>query len=157
MGMDIHGIDPKNEIGRYFRNNVWWWHPLWDFCCDIDPSLVDKVPHAHSNDGDGLKDYEECIELSKKIDISISNGYAEFYIEQRNIELKNKPDVECEICEGTGQRPDGLFGVDWKIEGCNGCNGKGYKKDFLTNYHLDLDNLKEFSEFLKSCGGFQIY
>jgi hypothetical protein len=28
MGFDIVGLAPKNDTGRYFRNNVWWWRPL---------------------------------------------------------------------------------------------------------------------------------
>ena len=155
--MDVYGLNPQNETGNYFRNNVWHWHPLWDFCCDIDPSLVNKVPLAHSNDGDGLKDCEECLNLANKIDNSINNGYAEFYIQQREIEIKNKPDLVCHICDGTGQRPDGLYGIEWKQDGCNACNGSGYVKDPSSHYHLNLENIKEFSSFLKNCGGFQIF
>lgn len=29
MGFDLYGKNPQNETGRYFRNNVWWWRPLW--------------------------------------------------------------------------------------------------------------------------------
>ena len=21
--------------GYYFRNNVWWWRPLWEYICDV--------------------------------------------------------------------------------------------------------------------------
>ena len=24
----------NNNPGNYFRNNVWWWRPLWSFTCD---------------------------------------------------------------------------------------------------------------------------
>ena len=36
MGMDVFGLAPKEEKGEYFRNNVWWWRPLWDFVAQID-------------------------------------------------------------------------------------------------------------------------
>ena len=36
MGMDVYGIAPTSERGEYFRNNVWWWRPLWDYCCEVD-------------------------------------------------------------------------------------------------------------------------
>lgn len=39
MGMDVYGEAPKNPKGEYFRNNCWYWRPLWDFiweeCSDI--------------------------------------------------------------------------------------------------------------------------
>ena len=34
MGMDVSGIKPVSETGVYFRNNCWWWRPLWDYVCD---------------------------------------------------------------------------------------------------------------------------
>ena len=36
MGMDVFGLEPRKEKGEYFRNNVWWWRPLWDFVAHID-------------------------------------------------------------------------------------------------------------------------
>ena len=36
MGMDVYGIAPEKEWGEYFRSNVWWWRPLWDYTAEID-------------------------------------------------------------------------------------------------------------------------
>ena len=150
MGMDVMGVEPKNKIGEYFRNNVWHWHPLWDFCCDVDSELCDKVPNGHSNDGDGL-DCENSVELADKLQNSIDNGYAEFYVSQRNLEIDRLPLETCEYCNGTGIR--NFEGKDMQ---CNGCEGKGAKKDISSWYKLDIENIKNFIEFLKNCGGFQI-
>ena len=54
MGMDVYGREPENEKGEYFRNNVWWWHPLWMYVEETFPEIAKLVPNAHSNDGDGL-------------------------------------------------------------------------------------------------------
>lgn len=52
MGFDIYGIEPKNEAGEYFRNNIWWWPRLWDFCCLIAPKLTGEDQKCGSfNDG----------------------------------------------------------------------------------------------------------
>ena len=70
MGMDVYGLNPqlkseKPEIdfsnateeqrteyfeamdtfeqqnpGFYFRNNVWWWRPLWDYVCTVCDSVM---------------------------------------------------------------------------------------------------------------------
>jgi len=38
--------------GIYFRNNVWWWRPLWDFTCYYVGCLTDKDhQEGHSNGG----------------------------------------------------------------------------------------------------------
>jgi hypothetical protein len=34
MGMDVYG-----ESGNYFRNNVWWWRPLANYCQAIAPHI----------------------------------------------------------------------------------------------------------------------
>lgn len=151
MGMDIYGISPSDKVGEYFRNNVWYWHPLWDYCCDVDSELCDKVPNGHSNDGDGLDNCEECYKLADKLQHSIDTSYAEFYISQRNLEIENTPSETCDLCQGSGVR---IFN-DESIT-CNGCEGKGERKNISTWYKLDIENIKNFIEFLKNCGGFKI-
>jgi hypothetical protein len=41
-----------------------------------------------------------------------------------------KPETAaCDLCSGTGQRPDGLNGVRWTQQGCNGCSGTGMMRN----------------------------
>jgi len=54
MGMDVMGMNATSEKGEYFRNNVWWWRPLWDYCLNEHGDIAGQVEHGHSNDGDGL-------------------------------------------------------------------------------------------------------
>ena len=66
--------------GVYFRNNVWWWRPLWDFCRYIAPELINDDLHidGHNNGGSGLND-EEAKELGVLLIKSFENGkYEEF-------------------------------------------------------------------------------
>ena len=61
--------------GTYFRNNVWWWRPLWDYCHYVAPELIDNElwKEGHHNGGEGLDDKgakELCILLIK----SFENG-----------------------------------------------------------------------------------
>lgn len=157
MGMDVYGKEAISEKGTYFRANVWYWHPLWEFCCTLRPSLEDEVPYGHSNDGDGL-DGENAIQLSELLTDSLSSGFALRYITERQEILDKLPLEECQFCEGTGIRTDEV-GVSLEMpekKTCNGCQGKGQKKSFETNYHIDAETIKEFAEFLKDCGGFEI-
>ena len=56
MGMDVFGLEPRNQTGAYFRASVWYWHPLATFCQRLEPELTSKCIHWHSYDGDGLGD-----------------------------------------------------------------------------------------------------
>ena len=57
----------QENKGVYFRNNWWYWRPMWDFvnekCNDlIDEELYDK---GHGNDGNVSQ--ELAIDISKRI------------------------------------------------------------------------------------------
>lgn len=53
MGMDVIGERPKSAKGKYFRNNWWFWRPLWFLTCKVcDGILVDEEKEAgHWNNG----------------------------------------------------------------------------------------------------------
>jgi hypothetical protein len=160
MGMDVFGNNPKNEVGEYFRRNVWGWHPLWEYCQDAHPDIANKVENGHSNDGDGLAS-ADSIKLAKALKKDIRSGSAEKYIQGRNELLNSLPLEDCKYCNTTGKRtwkagegPNDTSQV--QIKTCNGCNGEGKVKNWSTNYYLDLDDIKDFAEFLENCGGFRI-
>lgn len=171
MGMDVYGIAPTSEKGEYFRNNVWYWRPLWDYVTEIAPDLTEGV-NGHYNDGDGIRDAEGARTLGQTLLISLSNGTAREYIAERNKAMSELPMEECRLCDSTGIRSDevgvehgmvdkildedkaSIFGrtIGW----CNGCDGAGQKLPFETHYPLDEDNIREFATFLIDSGGFEI-
>lgn len=153
MGMDVYGRKPKNKEGEYFRANVWYWHPLWQYCEDLHPTLANsvKVPYAHSNDGSGLKSIDAA-NLGKFIFKDIETGIAQSYIQKRNEDLEALPLLDCIYCDKTGTR---IWDDGPKV--CNGCNGTGKTKSFETHYYLELEVLKEFANFLVNSGGFNIW
>ena len=44
--------------GIYFRNNCWWWRPLWNYCYLIADDIISEeiFNSGHSNSGSGLDD-----------------------------------------------------------------------------------------------------
>ena len=38
--MDVCGIKPSREEGRYFRNTVWYWSPLWEYVYKVCPDIL---------------------------------------------------------------------------------------------------------------------
>lgn len=171
MGMDVYGIAPSNEKGNYFRNNVWWWRPLWDYCQDVAPSYTQGI-NGHNNDGDGIKDSALAREFGHHLMLTLSNGTASEYIAERNRTISEMPMEECSICNSTGIRADEIgkeHGQDTKalsddlasVYGrthgwCNGCDGAGEKLPWATNYPLTEENIKEFADFCIESGGFEI-
>jgi len=170
MGMDVYGNNPSSERGEYFRNNVWWWRPLWDFCAEVAPELTQGVS-GHYNDGDGL-DEEGAKALANVLTISLSNGVVDTYQTKRNEYLASLPKEECNLCDSTGIRTDEVgveHGMDVQVLSdveasvlgrtigyCNGCSGLGWKESFETHYPFEKANVQEFAEFLADSGGFKI-
>jgi hypothetical protein len=171
MGMDVYGKNPKSENGTYFRRNVWGWHPLWEYVENVHPEIAELVEHAHTNDGDGLGS-RDSKKLAKLLVEDYNSGKVAEYVDERNKYLAELPFEECSLCAGTGIRTDAV-GLEHKqdtkvlepdiaiIVGrttgwCNGCNGIGKKENFATSYYLEVDDIKEFAEFLVDCGGFEI-
>jgi hypothetical protein len=171
MGMDVYGKNPTNEIGQYFRRNVWGWRPLWQYVEDTHPEIAELVKYPQSNDGDGLN-ATNSKKLAKALREDLALGRAVEYVEQRNKYLAGLERPTCDLCEGTGIRSDKV-GVDngmperelspemailtGRTHGyCNACGGEGKTDSWETNYYLDLDDISEFADFLANCGGFEI-
>lgn len=164
MGMDVYGIKPKTSKGEYFRNNVWWWHPLWTYCCYTCPELTNKVESGHDNSGDGL-DAVDSRRLGFIIQESIASGAAQEYVDEYNKDTATLPDEPCfcvkeslmEIFTISGDIPFPKSSGNKKPNPeCHTCSGSGMQRNWNANYHIDVENIQNFAEFLIDCGGFQI-
>lgn len=173
MGMDVYGDNPTTERGAYFRNNVWYWSPLWVWLCEEFPDLVGDDPErGHFNDGYGL-DGKASVALADAIDEALADGRA-LKREQEMDEAKSQVEMEpCRWCNATGIRTDKqgihdgmhdkeldetVAAVVGRTHGwCNACCGYGKVEPFLLNYHFTEENVREFSEFLRNSGGFEIH
>ena len=63
--------------GTYFRNNCWWWRPLWNYCYHVADDLISAELHesGHSNSGAGLNG-EDAKLLGEKLLKEVYNGGA---------------------------------------------------------------------------------
>jgi len=155
MGMDVYGIKPANETGKYFRNNVWWWRPLWDYCLDKYPDIAGKVEYGHSNDGDGL-DLEDAYKLGVSLRQDIDSGIVKKYEQDYASYKENLSRVSCNVCKGTKMFfYEDVEGNDQERE-CTNCDEEGTMQDYQTLYPFSEQNVKEFSEFCINSGGFRI-
>ena len=116
------------NCGTYFRNNVWWWRPLWHFVTGVcDDILTEKdMEQGTWNDGHKISK-TKAGKIAKRLFKLIENGQVKEYEEGYKVHLASLEQLDCDICEATGkrQKPPTTGAGDVK---CNGCNGTG-KKD----------------------------
>jgi hypothetical protein len=155
MGMDVYGQKPSAPEGKYFRNNVWAWRPLWDFVCEKTEGLLTEKQKKFGHDNRGiLIGKKAALAIASRLDELVSTGAVSEFEKARQQRLNTLPDETCEHCQGTGKRAD--LDVRLYNGGCNGCHGSGKIRPIETWYSFDLDNVAEFSRFVRSSGGFRI-
>ena len=186
MGFDLYGLNPKGDVpkpvitdwgdkkqaddffkyqdetpGSYFRANVWYWRPLWQYVtvtCDDILTEKDMESGAY-NDGHRISKTKanRIASRLKKLDkdgsiMKYELGYKEY--------LKSLPKEKCGICEGTGRRKKHpKKGRAFNNAGdmkCNGCEGIGNVNNFGTHYPFESEEIVRFAEFCEQSGGFEI-
>ena len=159
----------QENKGVYFRNNWWYWRPMWDFvnekCNDlIDEELYDK---GHGNDGE--VDQELAIDISKRILTKEVLDEAKRKQEEYDKDAKPKQEFN-ELLSKAGHLyfdeiikpmyPDKIVPADLEK-----LDKDAYKKwEALmfelqyreTSYPFSWENVKEFGEFCAQSGGFEI-
>ncbi len=165
MGMDVYGKDPSNETGRYFRNNVWWWHPLWSYCEHIAPHLIPEDNGGHFNDGWGL-DAVGATALAERLREELDAGRCAKFATNYQRDLEALPREHCTTCDGSGLRADvpsfrrkllERFNSRTKQKSrCSSCDGLGTIAPWAANYPFSAENVAEFASFLEASGGFEI-
>ena len=138
--------------GIYFRNNCWWWRPLWQFVCEQFPEVLSANDMERGSYNDNhLINEEKAMKIGLGLTAKILDGSVKAYADRYKTELDALEQLECDLCDGTGKR------TDMKVEnGCNGCSGTGKKDDWAKSYPFDIENVREFAEFCLQSGGFTI-
>lgn len=159
MGMDVYGKKPVSTTGEYFRNNVWWWRPLWVYCQEV--STLARTVEGSYNDGHGL-DEAGAKQLAQELFTELHSGRTAEWSAKYRTELDQLPLEDCDLCAGTGIMtvPDtDFFGqrLEPGTRTCHVCQGKGQRKPWASNYPFSIDNVRDFAEFLQDSGGFEIW
>ena len=160
MGMDVYGLNPqlkseKPEIdfsnateeqrteyfeamdtfeqqnpGFYFRNNVWWWRPLWDYVCTVCDPVMTQYQKERGEYNDGYEfDAELTAKMVELLDADIAkNGHHQYEKEH----LADQ--AEAKKREESGE-------ID---------------KAWVCSYPFDPENVESFTNFLRYSGGFQV-
>ena len=138
------------NVGYYFRNNCWWWRPLWNYCYTVADDIIseDVFNSGHNNSGAGLDDKEAKL-LGNRLMECIADGSTIEYQAEYEQYLNDMPDDDCWKCKNNNR------GNDKKKE-CKSCNKTGKTKNFNKSYPFDVDNVEAFAKFCIESGGFEI-
>jgi hypothetical protein len=175
MGMDVYGLAPDDKSGEYYRCTIFYWHPLWvyvsDKCKDI--LTIGDRKGGHVNDGNQY-DLLKSMRIAKRLFKLIESGEAANDVALHQAHLDSIPDVECDLCGGTGYRVPPPAADDPvhdltvitahtmdKYRGpgnypCNVCKTTGHHRPYGSMSKLDLNAIKDFAIFCSHSGGFEI-
>ena len=153
MGFDCIGQAAKTETGEYYRNNCWWWRPLWNFTCGVCKDIITKEEAERGSYNDGIHiSADKAQRIAIRLEYLVHQGEVAKYEKEYKKNLEEIPDEACDICKGTGKRND-----QYVVGECNACHGKGERRPWQTHYPFEETNVKGFAKFCKESGGFEIW
>jgi len=155
----------EEVVGHYFRNNVWFWRPLWSFVVQIsDDILTDKdIMNGGVNSGHKIcktKANRIAARLKKIIDSGSLDAVQKEADESMAKIKKHNDKVRDELDElnKTVKKETGkeLAPVDYPEPYKTQWDKTYAKEDWNGHYPFSADNIKEFYQFCKNSGGFEI-
>jgi len=140
----------KANPGIYFRNNVWWWRPLWLFVCErFDDILTEQdMEHGNYNDGHEIT-ADKAMQIGIDLTCMLEDGRIEAYSDSHKKRLDALPQVDCRVCDNNN------YG-NHKKRTCKACKQTGLVDDWDKSYPFDVENVENFATFCLESGGFTI-
>ena len=155
----------EDNPGEYFRNNVWWWRPLWNFVCyTCDDFLTQEdMDKGGSNSGDEISK-TKAIKIGKRLSEKIADGTADMVhrryelasarakVKNDSIQIKmDKVSKKCKKKHGKDLVPANYpepYKTQW--------NKLYDSKSWDDSYPFNKDNVENFAKFCLESGGFNI-
>lgn len=141
MAMDVYGKNPTAEVGVGIRYSIHGWHPLADYACEVAPEITAACKLWHSNDGDGL-DAKAANKLADRLQEEIESGRTLSYERAFHSDSSGHPRLEGDKL--TGRSPEFMASL------LTGRSFRGFPQ-FRVRY------VQDFVDFLRECGGFEIW
>ena len=134
--MDVYGRNPSQESGSYFRASIWSWRPIHSLisalCPDeLDPELINAMA---VNEGQGVEDQETCNAMAEKF---------EKWLENNSCSAHSVPSPFLRVTD------DGRL---LSAEDAAGLNVETH-----SPYSVSREHLTDWVQFLRHCGGFEVW
>ena len=162
---DLKGQYEEDNPGDYFRNNVWFWRPLWNFVCDTcGDFLTDRdMSGGDSNDGHRIsksKAEKIAVKLREALDSGVCDKIEKEYKKKAEEARKHNVKIEAELEQITAdcknEHGDSLVPRDYPEPYRTQWNEAYSKKSWTDSYPFSVENIKSFAEFCEQSGGFEI-
>ena len=135
MGMDVWGRNPTSPQGRYFRANIWSWRPIQALIIELCSDLFDEQTLARLgiNVGAGPSESQTCCEMANRF-----STWLESHTTGHGVDL------------GLRVTHEGRFVSETEL-------ASQPQLETMSPYHVSDEHLKEWVEFLRHCGGFEVW
>jgi hypothetical protein len=132
MGMDVFGVAPKSEAGKYFRANIWSWRPIHELIEKanvLPPHLVEGMAF---NDGYGPDD-EQAVRLADQLEVML-----EGMEDENTFMLASEIDGPVAELIASLRNSGATIVADEPV------------------YQADVSQVRKFIEFCRESGGFEV-
>ena len=156
--------ETKNP-GVYFRANVWYWRPIWDYVINVCDDFLteDDISAGFSNSGDRISK-TKAIKIAKRINETISNGFIDEWEEERlkpykkAIEHNKEVDAMMDAYRKIMKKKYGkdIAPRDYEPEDFQEWQSIQDKTDWNAHYPPSKSAVLDFRDFCKESGGFEI-
>jgi hypothetical protein len=162
---DLSNFEAEN-IGYYFRNNVWWWRPLADLIIGLNEDWLTEEQKERLHDNSGFEfSEEEAMKIKLSLEKVINNGW----LKKAEIAWKKKAKQAEEWNKGIALEMEELKKQAIKETTKANIIPRDYpphlklkwnklweSEDRTSSYPVSVENTKNFVSFLSECGGFKI-
>ena len=154
------------NCGTYFRNNVWWWRPLWSFVCEhCEDILTEKDMNNGCYNDAHVISRRKAEAIAQRLEEVIETEETKMWIKEHmdNLEQakRNNAQVEAELKElkkmvevETGN-PD-IYPAIYPDKFKKKYDEVYAKRDWASSYPFHKDNVINFINFARQSGGFSI-
>ena len=142
--------------GDYFRNNVWWWRPLWQFVCtSCDDFLTDNdMQKGSSNSGEEISN-TKAVRIGKRLSQKIADGTADMVYRRyelasarakvHNDSVEKQMDKISKKCKK--EHGKDLAPKDYPEPYKTQWNEKYATKSWDDSYPFNKENVENFAKF----------
>jgi hypothetical protein len=134
--MNIYGTNPDSEDGEYFRANTWAWRPILELMHQLCSDLLDKkiLQAMGVNGGAGPYNTAICQEMATRFELWINDNVDGYTVERDGTDIRS----HLELLTGAKltETPE---------------------EQTQSPYKVQHEHLKRWIEFLRHCGGFQVW
>ena len=156
----------NNNPGNYFRNNVWWWRPLWTFTCDhcADFLTEDDMNGGCYNDSYIITE-DKAVAIAERLYEALKEPETQEYLDN-HMKVMEKAKKHNEMIE---QEKKALDEIAVAITGDKDVAPIDYpkdlkkkfdelmkKRDWASSYPINRENIENFARFAEQSGGFSI-